>query len=149
MAIKGNIYFAHPMSDYGRIAEERALNILQDIFRVNTIINPGDPIHDPIWDKLGMKAFDKFFLPQTEAIVFMGFPDGPVGKNSIGSGVAWELDAYADFRYKNGLTTYIYEWDRRGQTITKRNWKSWDKPFDRIRDRYETRALIRKYGKKR
>lgn len=78
------VYYAHPISLYLSLQEERDITFLQKLgFEV---INPNTSIHEEGYKKEGMSYFDHLIL-QCQLLVFRAFPDG-----SIPAGVAYEIN---------------------------------------------------------
>lgn len=80
-----NVYFAHPITDYGTEREVSAVNVIEGAgWQVE---NPNQPHHQAGYDAGGMQYFERLSAA-CDALVFMRFPDG-----SIGAGVGKEIDA--------------------------------------------------------
>lgn len=50
-----NIYFAHPMSDYGQLWEARAMLAIDTYFPNSRIINPNHPRHAKGFNTMRLK----------------------------------------------------------------------------------------------
>lgn len=83
-----NIYFAHPITDYGTERQASAIAAIEeylgDAWQVE---NPDQPHHQVGYSEEGMLYFERL-AASCDAIAFMRFPDG-----SIGAGVGKEIDA--------------------------------------------------------
>lgn len=141
----GHVYFAHPMSDYGKDWERDMMVVLKDGFREYNIINPSETHHEPGWQEYGMKYFDKCCLPLTDILVFAGFQNAPFGENSISSGVAYEIDAFCKKEWARFKEPRVYEINRKMRTLHRV-----DPVVISLRylDRFETRVMLRKYNPK-
>lgn len=90
------IYFAHPITDYGKQREGNVLTWLEaDGWEVE---NPNQPHHQVGYDQGGMEYFQRL-ASECDALVFTRFPDG-----SIGAGVGKEIDA------AQASGRPVYEW---------------------------------------
>lgn len=80
------VYFAHPVSSYGRQAEQDALLLLQDSFPGARIIDPNTGEHQA----RGRKNFSYFekLVQSCDTVAYLPFPDG-----KIGAGIAGECQA--------------------------------------------------------
>ena len=91
MLIKPRLYFAHVITDYGTVFEQRALRALADAFPDHEIINPGNPAYtDAIGVLYPLAGFELFeaIARRCEIVVASPFPDG-----LHGAGVYGELKA--------------------------------------------------------
>jgi hypothetical protein len=91
------LYFAHPVSDYGKARELKCLKFLESNFTI-VILNPNQKEHNDSYLKEGMSYFEKLVV-SCESLVAIPFEDG-----EWGFGVWREAEAVA----KNGGTIFEF-----------------------------------------
>lgn len=100
-----NIYFAHPVTDYGTERQSAAIAYLSEQWEV---VNPDSPEHQAGYAANGMAYFERL-AASCDLLAFMRFPDG-----SIGAGVGKEIKAAQDagvrwiVEYFNGQCYPVY-----------------------------------------
>jgi hypothetical protein len=101
---KRRIYFAHPINTYNTILETFFLDYMKkypDVF----IVNPNSAEHEKQYKLKGMSYF-KTLVRSCDKLIAFGF-----GDNSIGAGIAKEMDW---MREKGGTVIFMpffREWD--------------------------------------
>lgn len=125
-------YFAHPVTDYNTVFEQRLVELLKETF--NVIENPNQQVHDVGYKQGGMNYFSEKVLPLCDSCVFLAFPGG-----QIGAGVVEEIVYFLN----NSLP--VFEFNAQTGELTQFSSTDWldANGNTRILDVDETRLLIK------
>lgn len=123
------IYYAHHMSIYNTLQEERELKVINKMFENDTIINPNGWINDKGVSGPVIMEQCYIFVKQSDVVVFSTLEDGVIGR-----GVYCELEKAFENKKKvyylirNALVEY-YESDYKETKLINdgKNWKTYAK----------------------
>lgn len=102
--MKNKIYFGHPVNTYNTEFEKSIEEKINTLFSQYDILNPNGKQHQEGYQEFkkkygnGMKYFYEEVLPQTEAGIYLLFPEG-----TLGAGVGGEMNYHID----NGKPVFI------------------------------------------
>ena len=99
------LYFAHPVSDYNRPREQKALEAIRMAFPECEIVNPNSDHHSMEYKRVGFRYFEDL-AKSCQIVAAMPFPNGEWGMGvwkeamtmaEVPEGVVLSLDSNGNF----------------------------------------------------